>query len=560
MLGKEDINLANLLVFDQENAQILLKDYRMVLLSACAMGALRKELIETLGWEQARGVLKRFGYAAGLADGQALSERFPQATPTLHMDYGPLLHALEGMAKVVRIPGKSILNLNEGKFHVEACWENSFCAEQHLEIFGKSKEPVCWSLVGYATGHSTSAAGRKTLVVETECKAMGYDRCHFMADFEENFSVEYNLERRDYEALHLPKVLEDLRETIEEQQRSLQKQENRIIRLQSKLQQLQNFTHMLGSSESLSKAIEIAQRVSPVDSTVLILGESGTGKELMARGIHENSRRTDKLFIAVNCSALPETLQEAELFGYAKGAFTGATSTQAGLFESANGGTLFLDEIGDLTLSAQTKILRALEEGEIKRIGENKIRKVDVRIVAATNKDLQKMLQEQNFREDLYYRLNVVSLELPPLRKRDNDPLLLAEHFLKEFAQKFSKKIKRINTEAKHAIASYSWPGNIRELKNVIERAVILASGPTIGLDDLPATISAVKNNQRVAGGSQDFAKFQLRQELSNILDESERIAKALKLAQGNREEAAALLGISRTTLWRKMRELPDSM
>lgn len=497
MLGKEDINLANLLVFDQKNAQILLQDYRMVLLSASAMGALRKELIETLGWDQARGVLKRFGYAAGFADGEALREKFPEATKDLQMNYGPHLHALEGMVKVIKIPEESELDLKKGKFRVTGYWENSFCAEQHLQIFGKSDEPVCWSLAGYATGHSTSAARRKTLVVETECKAMGYERCRFIHDFDENFSVDYNFERRDYLSMHLPEVLENLRQTIEKQQRDLHKQEDTIIRLQTKLGRMHNFTHMLGSSQSLLQVIEMAQRVAPVDSTVLLLGESGTGKELLANGIHENSDRSDKPFVAVNCSALPETLQEAELFGYAQGAFTGATSAHAGLFESANGGTLFLDEIGDLTLPAQTKILRALEQGEIKRIGENKIRKVNVRIIAATNKNLQKMLTEKTFREDLYYRLNVVSLELPPLRQRDNDVLLLAEHFLNEFAQEFSKKVRGMKTEAKRALASYSWPGNIRELRNAIERAVILTSGPVIVLDDLPPTIISKKRSQR---------------------------------------------------------------
>ncbi len=558
MFGLDQINLANLLDFRQESGQIFLKGYRMVMLSACAFGGLRKELIETLGWEQGRGLMKRFGYAAGLADGKALMERFPEVSRDHHMDYGPLLHALEGMAMVARIPEKSAVDLSAGVFHVEAFWENSYEAEQHLEMFGKSEEPVCWTLMGYATGHSTAAAGRKTLVVEVECRAMGHEHCRFVADFDENFSAEFDLERRDYQALHLPKVLEELGTTIAQQQRSLQEKEKIIIGLQSQMEQ-QSVMGLQGASESLREALRVAELVAPVDSTALILGESGTGKELVARGIHEKSRRADKPFIAVNCSALPETLQEAELFGFDKGAFTGAITARPGVFESANGGTLFLDEIGDLTLSAQTKILRALQEGEIKRIGENQIRKVDVRIIAATNQNLEKMVQEKHFREDLFYRLNVVAIKLPPLRERDNDALLLADHFVKEFAKKFSKKVKGISRDAKHAIAAYSWPGNVRELQNAIERAVILAAGPTIELTDLPEKMVTVRPKSYLPPMQDDQKTADtddhLRRELAQIADERERLAKALELAQDNREQAAALLGMSRTTLWRKMRQ-----
>ncbi len=558
MFGLDQINLANLLDFRQESGQIFLKGYRMVLLSACALGALREELIDTLGWEQCRGVMKRFGYAAGLADGKALMERFPEASRNRHLEYGPLLHALEGVAKVTRIPEKTAIDLSAGVLHGEAYWENSYEAEQHLAIFGKSEEPVCWTLMGYATGHSSAVAGRKTLVVEVECRAMGHERCRTIVDFDENFPAEFDLERRDYQALHLPKVLEELGTTIAQQQRSLQEKEKIIIHLQSQMEQ-QSVMGLQGASEALREALRVAELVAPVDSTVLILGESGTGKELVARGIHQKSRRADKPFIAVNCSALPETLQEAELFGFDKGAFTGATTARPGVFESANGGTLFLDEIGDLTLSAQTKILRALQEGEIKRIGENQIRKVDVRIIAATNQDLEKMVQEKHFREDLFYRLNVVAIKLPPLRERDNDALLLAEHFVKQFAKKFSKKVKGISRDAKHAIAAYSWPGNVRELQNAMERAVILAAGPIIELADLPEKVVRAREKNASLPMQEDqkpvAADDDRRRELAQIADNRERLTKALELAQDNREKAAALLGMSRTTLWRKMRQ-----
>ncbi len=561
MVEQEEIQLFNLLTFDQSRGEIFLKDYRMLLFSARAIGALRKELLETLGAEQARGVLKRFGYAAGMADGIALLERFPNASRFRHLQYGPLLNALEGFARVSNIPDRSDVDLEKGVFHIEAIWENSYEAEQHLDMFGKSPEPVCWTLMGYAAGHSSAILNQKTLVVERECRAMGHAHCRFIADLDHNFSEEYNIERRDYEALRMPELLQNLRETIMKQQSSLQEQQKTIITLQSKLTPPADFGGMLGSSKALSKSIEMARLVAPVDSTVLILGESGTGKELLARGIHQHSLRADKPFVAVNCSALPETLQEAELFGFVKGAFTGATTAQEGLFETASKGTLFLDEIGDLTLSAQTKMLRTLQEGEIKRIGENKVRKVDVRIIAATHQNLEEMMTEGKFREDLYYRLNVVTIELPPLRERDNDALLLAEYFIKKFAGKFSKrKVKGLSCEAARAIARYPWPGNVRELEHAIERAVILAGGTIIEITDLPEKVAGYRLEKHPVAGSPLLpvkeAVAGMHQSLWEIADEAERIHRALQMSSGNREKAAQLLGMSRTTLWRRLRKL----
>ncbi len=396
------IDLASLLRFDQDEGRILLKGYRMVLMSASALGALRRELIETLGWDQARGVLKRFGHAAGLADGLALAERFPSASRREHLDFGPALHGLEGVARVVWIPEKTHIDPDQGHCHLEAYWENSYEAEQHLELFGKSEVPVCWTLVGYATGHSSAAAGERTIVHETECRAMGHDRCRYVGDYITRLPDVAKREEPDYEKQHLPEVLQDVLDTVKRQKRSLRAGERKIADLQDELQEYRPSSNLIGESVEFQAAITSARTVAPVDATVLVLGESGTGKELFARLIHDRSLRRDKTFIAVNCSALPETLQEAELFGYAKGAFTGASTDTEGVFEAANGGTLFLDEIGDLSLSAQTTILRALQEGEVKRLGETRARKVNVRIVAATHRDLREMVQEKSFREDLY--------------------------------------------------------------------------------------------------------------------------------------------------------------
>ncbi len=557
MVDAPEINLADVLEFEPNRGAISLKGYRMVLFSACALGALRKELIETLGWDRARGLMKRFGHAAGLADGLALAERFPEATGTRHMGLGPALHALEGMARVVGIPEDSVIDLDRGFFHAEGYWENSFEAEQHLDVLGKSEEPVCWNLVGYATGHSSAAAGRPTTVMETECVAMGHERCRYTAGFADEMPDATRRESSDYEPEHLPRLLQDLLQTISQQKRTLRSRERKISRLESDLELGRARSKLIGASKAFNEALDLAALVAPHDTTVLILGESGTGKELLARTLHEQSPRSDAPFIAVNCSALPENLQEAELFGYAKGAFTGATRANPGVFEAASGGTLFLDEVGDLALTAQTKILRALQEGEIKRLGETRTRRVKVRVLTATNRDLERMVREKTFREDLYYRVGVVSVALPPLRARGNDVVLLADHFLRKYANRFGKNLSGMSSEVTRKLLEYVWPGNVRELENVVQRAVIISKSDRIEVDDLPEQVAsglltAPADQPQLRASS---ALSTAGAALLEIDDESERIRRALELTGGNRRRAATLLGIGRTTLWRRMKE-----
>ena len=559
MTQSNPIHLASLLNFDPAKGEIRLKEYRMVMLSAAALGCLRKELIETVGRDEARAFMKRFGHAAGLADGRTLVELFPDATQDQHMNYGPQLHAIEGIARVIRDASKSDIDLERGRYHVEAYWENSYEAEQHLLLFGKSKVPVCWTLVGYATGHSSSAAGCETVVVETECKAMGYDRCRFVVGLADEMPEAAQRENPDYAPHHLAEVMDELLGTIRKQKRTLKNKEQALSRLQIEVDERRDKGRLLGTSVAIKQALDLAELVAVVDTTVLILGESGTGKELLARSIHDGSTRADKRFVAVNCSALPENLQEAELFGFMKGAFTGAVNDSQGLFEAADGGTLFLDEIGGLSPSAQTKILRALQEGEIKRLGETNVRKVDVRVLAATHRDLLAMIQERTFRDDLYYRLSVVTIPLPALCERGDDSLLLAKHFAEEYARRFSKNVRGLSRAAKCAIASYSWPGNVRELQNAVQRGVILAQGNQIELEDLPEAVlagarRAVPPVMAAASRRATERKEGNESALHEIEDERERIHRALQIAEGNRERAASMLGMSRTTLWRRMK------
>ncbi len=306
-------------------------------------------------------------------------------------------------------------------------------------------------------------------------------------------------------------------------------------------------SNIVGKSGRLKQVHELIESAAPTDATILVQGESGTGKELIARAVHTNSQRAGGSFVAINCGALPETLLESELFGHVKGAFTGAQFNKPGLFEEADGGTIFLDEIGETTQATQVKLLRVLQEHEIRRVGDTKTVTVNARVVAATNKDLMAMIREGKFREDLYYRLNVITIEVPPLRERIEDLPLLVRHFLEKYGEKTGRGAKEVSPQAMALLEQYGWPGNIRELENTIERAVILSKGPVIGPADLPPQVRAGHETRGLTAGLEPG---------SMTLEELERtyIVAALERFAGNQAATASALGISRTTLWRKLK------
>lgn len=338
-----------------------------------------------------------------------------------------------------------------------------------------------------------------------------------------------------------PFKLEEIKLTIQralDQKRLLR--ENLLYR--QELISKYKLENIVGRSPKMLQVYKTIARVAESRSTVLIYGESGTGKELIARAIHFNSSRASAPFVAVDCGSLAETLLESELFGHVRGAFTGALANKRGLFEEADRGTCFLDEVGDISLSIQAKLLRVLQEHEIKRVGGTETIKVDVRIVAATNKDLERMVEEKKFREDLYYRLNVVSIYLPPLRERPEDIPLLVDHFLRKYATQDQKPLVHIAPEALDLLTKYRWPGNVRELENVIERAVTLTQSGIILPEDLPHRI-------RVGSAETDLRAFPSRIPLSEM--EKLYIQKVLEETGGNRKKAAEILGIDRRTLYR---------
>ena len=321
------------------------------------------------------------------------------------------------------------------------------------------------------------------------------------------------------------------------------------IELRRQLDKRFGFENIIGHSPAMQKIFEILARVSSTAATVLVLGESGTGKELVAQALHQNSPRKGKPFVAVNCAALSEGLIESELFGHVKGAFTGAWTAKEGRIVYADGGTLFLDEVGDMPLETQAKLLRVLESREVVPVGGNASREVDIRLVAATNQDLRRMVSEGRFREDLFFRLQVISIELPPLRERTGDVPMLIDHFIGELSAEHDRQIRGISPEARTLLVRYSWPGNVRELRNCIENMVVLAVGPQLEASDVPTAIAEEGGSARSGGGSYSLAGRSL------VEVERDLIAQNLELMKGNREKTAKVLGIGERTLYRKIKE-----
>lgn len=355
-----------------------------------------------------------------------------------------------------------------------------------------------------------------------------------------------------YTYLTKPLDISELRATVEKASSRL-KLARYNAQLNRQLDEKFGFEGVIGSSTQMRKIITQLQQLAPTDSSVLILGENGTGKELVAKAIHQNSRRKSKPFVPLNISALSEGILESELFGHEKGSFTGAERKRIGQFEYANGGTLFLDEVGEMPMSTQIKLLRVLEDGQINRVGSNELIKVNVRLVAATNADLEALVEEKRFRKDLYYRLDVVKINLPPLRERRADIPLLIDHFIKEMTQRHGRAVEHMSKSARQALMSYDWPGNIRQLRNMIERMVVVDLDGLLDVDDLPDEIAPPPRQGNEPQISHEGPGSLIGRPLSEV--ERHYIEKTLELTEGKREEAAGLLGIGERTLYRKIKE-----
>ena len=543
----DHVSLAELLDFRPDQGVIRLHEQRVVILSAAAMGLLRKELIDTLGLETARRLFLRFGYADGYHDAVSLRDRSRWANPIDGLRAGAVLHRLEGIvrAEVVKIDHDA----TSGQFEGEVVWHDSYVAEQHVLHYGHGAHPVCWSLTGYASGYVSACLSQEIYFRENQCLAQGAATCSGVGRDAKSWGDELESFRFDFHGVDLSHEIVRLQEAVHAQLRDLERRERLVTKRERELNLLRERVarhaaskHFVAGSTAMQDVLELAARVAPLDTTVLVYGESGTGKEFIVRMIHDQSMRASGPFVSINCAALTETLLESELFGHVRGAFTGAVRDKAGLFEVAGNGTLFLDEIGEVAPTVQAKLLRALQEREIRRVGAERTIKINARVVAATNRDLREAVAAGTFRQDLYFRLGAFVIEVPPLRERREDIPPLVHDFVRRAATRVKKDVQTVSAEAMTALMNYRWPGNVRELEHAIERAVIVARGMSIRLRELPPEI-VQKPHASQTDDSLD-------------LDAQERtmIERALERFHGNRKEAADALKISTVTLWRKMK------
>lgn len=531
----QDLKLSELIDFSR--GQLSLHGRRLVLHDLHAFAQFRKDLAEMVGFDRARRVLTRFGFFWGQGDAAAMRRIFQWDDIEELIKAGPQLHSLQG---VVNCVVKSLdIDATRGTFDMQVAWHDSGEAQEHVLAFGQGEHPACWMLVGYASGYASFCLGKNVYFIEQKCVAKGDPVCLVVGRDQDSWGEELAPNLSYFQA-------EDIQGAILELNADLKRKDAELARQRAQLG-LGDKTALLNLVEVRSKAfqrvLEMATRVAPFDTSVLITGESGVGKEVVARHIHRNSHRSKGPFLPVNCGALPETLLESELFGHKAGAFTGAVSDRVGLFEQASGGTLFLDEIGDVSPAAQMKLLRVLQEREIYRVGESSPRKVDVRVLAATNRNLAEAISQREFREDLYYRLGVIVIEVPPLRERSDDILPLARHFVERLSQKLGREDLRLDAACVDALQSYDWPGNVRELENAIERAAVLTPDGTIREEYFPPALRG-----RVSGHAPGF----VRRSLAEV--EHDHIHAVLRLTDGNRKHAADILGVSPSTLWRKLR------
>ncbi|WP_249673926.1 sigma-54-dependent Fis family transcriptional regulator [Pseudomonas abieticivorans] len=456
-------DLRRFLRFSDEDARIWLDDQSMVMLHSSALGALRRELIESVGRDGAKRILMRIGYSAGTQDAALVRKRWTGSDERSSFIAGGRLHALQGIVRVETV--ELDLNIGQGHFHGEYLWHDSREAHEHIAHYGVGDEAVCWMTLGYAAGYASAFIGKLVVYREVECVAAGGKVCRVVGDTADRLPHhEHSEALRHWDPSHFIRMNSIWSEG-----------QGDAPQPASTTSSLPVQDDMVGISAAFSVARHQIAQVAPTRATVLFSGESGVGKEVFAKCLHRLSPRADRPLVAVNCAALPESLLEAELFGAEKGAYTGATQGRAGRFERASGGTLFLDEIQALSLSAQSKLLRALQEGEIERVGGNKPIKVDLRVIAATNANLRAAIAQGTFREDLFFRLNVFPIHLPPLRDRRDDIPLLMEHFFKHYTQLHGKQVSGFSAQAVEALLNHDYPGNVRELQNLVERGVIAA-------------------------------------------------------------------------------------
>lgn len=532
-----DLDLRELFSFEPKGGVMRFGGRRVLLLDAVALGLLRKELIETLGLSAARGILTRFGYAHGWGTAESLKTEYPWESEHEWQWAGGRLHMLHGMV-VLEAPEKAG---GEGlALFAETIWRDSYEAEQHLLHLGRADDAVCWSLTGFASGYLSYCNGREVYCIEERCRGKGDAVCHLVGKFREDWGARIEPHLAYYRKESVDVALKHVSDALRRTESRLRARRQEIQRL---VGVAEDPSGIVARSAALRRVLDLARRVARVESTVVVTGESGVGKERIARLIHGESARAAGPFVAVNCGAVADTLLESELFGHVRGAFTGADRDRPGLFEEAQGGTLFLDEVGEVSPAMQVKLLRVLQEKEVRRVGENRGRPVDARVVAATNRNLAEEVAAGRFRQDLYYRLRVIEIRVPPLRERPDDILALARVFLADTARAMGRRVVGFTPRAADQLLRHEWPGNVRELQNAVEYAVALCGGNRVDLEDLPEELRAALPKATISGHIRPLEEM-----------EREYLLAAVQASGGNKTRAAAALGIGVATLFRKLK------
>ncbi|MCW8887159.1 MAG: sigma 54-interacting transcriptional regulator [Motiliproteus sp.] len=545
--------LSHKIRFQNNDGMIWFDEQRVCLLQLAALATFRKEQIDTVGLERAKGFFMRLGFSLGQRDAQLAHRLCGSNNPTELMRTGFDLHSLKGLVRVEE--RKLHIDHEKGEFYAEYLMHDSYEAEMFISELGLIEEPACWSLVGHASAFTSAMLGREILFKEVSCRGSGDEECRFIGRPAEEWDDAETY--RKY--FTTTPIIEELYEL-----------QSQISVLRHKIAAESTLGNFRGQSAGYQEVCKLANKAASGKVSVLLLGETGVGKELVAKGIHSASERSDNAFVAVNCAAIPPDLIESELFGVSKGAFTGAVQNREGRFERASGGTIFLDEVIELTPRAQASLLRVLQEGELERVGDTETRKVDVRVVAATNESLEQAVKEGRFRADLFYRLNVYPIYIPPLRERREDIPMLIDHFLEKYQAYYSRRTAGLSDMAMKAMLNYSWPGNVRELENLIERGLILTdAGETISANSLFPSLemdasqmvsdTGVLVEHRDADG--DAAKGNWVEEALSACGSMEAIEEslvsyALDNSEGNVSEAARLLDISRPTLAYRMKKM----
>lgn len=555
-------DLAECLFFTLGDGRIWLNDRRMLLVDLASVGHLRRELIESMGIDRARALFTRIGYSQGSRDADLVRQRWPSDDMASAFATGPRMHMLEGFVKVSTRHFE--FDLERGYYLGEFLWHDSAEASEHIAAFGISHDPVCWMQTGYATGYTSRLVGRTILFREVECRGMGAAHCRCVAKSADDWGdADQDLAALGVDWSPRPAKVRPATDAPAAGEAA---------------EPVPGHSAVIGVSSSFMAARHLLERVASTRATVLFIGESGVGKELFARTLHELSPRSGGPFVAINCAAIPDTLVEAELFGVEKGAYTGAVATRPGRFERAAGGTLFLDEIASLSLVAQGKLLRALQQREVERVGGVRSIPVDVRVVAATNVDLRDEVRAGRFREDLFFRLNVFPVTLPPLRERRDDIPLLVGHFLSLFSREHGRSPRGFTRRATEALLNHHYPGNIRELQNLIERGVVHASDDgfiDVGHmfrdgDALPFSAFTLLADGRLSSALSPAAAADPEDEAEAGVDPFDRLVSsgstltemerrlfeaALHRHRGNVAATARSLGVTRATLEYRLRK-----